>query len=109
MLAENIKRARNERNWTQAVLAEKICVNRTNIASWELGRCQPNSEKLLLLSQALGVTADYLVGAATIRETADLPHPITILSRKMADLQPSQLAVIDTVVTAMVLQNERSK
>ena len=109
MLAENIKRARKERKWTQAVLAEKMCINPANIASWELGRCQPNSEKLFLLSQALGVTADYLIGAASISEIVDLPHPITIVSRKMAGLQPYQLAAIDMVVTAMLLENERSK
>ena len=109
MLAENIKRARKERNWTQAILAEKICVDRTNVASWELGRGEPNSEKLILLAQTLGVTTDYLIGVVAIRETANLPHPIPIISRKMADLLPGQLAIIDTVVTAMLLENERSK
>ena len=51
---EWIRTERKRRGWTQAHLAEIICVHRVTISTYENGRCQPTETILLLLSYVFG-------------------------------------------------------
>lgn len=61
-LNENICNLRKKKNFSQEVLAEKIMVSRQTISNWEVGETTPNAEQLILLSKALEVSVDYLLG-----------------------------------------------
>lgn len=62
MLGARIRRARNEANFTQEELAEKISVGVIQINRYENGKNQPTADVLMRIATALGVSADYLLG-----------------------------------------------
>lgn len=60
-ISKNIKKLRTENGYTQDVLAEKICVTRQAISSWETGRTQPDAQMLIRLSEVFGVPIEMLI------------------------------------------------
>lgn len=58
--AQRIKEARERRGLTQAALAAQLGVARPMIAQWETGARQPWISTLNRLSEALGVTYEWL-------------------------------------------------
>lgn len=69
--AENLKFIRKERNITQEQLAEILDVTRQAVSKWESGNGYPETEKLLIISNKLSVSLDYLLleGAKEINQT----------------------------------------
>jgi len=61
-IGPKIKEQREQREWSQQVLAEKLRVSRQTISKWELGKSYPDLESLVMLAQLFGVSADYLLG-----------------------------------------------
>ncbi len=59
--ADNLQSIRKERQLSQEDLAEKIGVSRQAVSKWEQGSGYPETEKLLVLSQELNVSLDYLM------------------------------------------------
>ena len=59
-LHEKIRRLRQERNWTQADLGEKISVHQKQISSYERGVTVPSTDILMKIAEAFDVTLDYL-------------------------------------------------
>ena len=58
----NIKIARIKKGLTQKQLAKLLGLEYATISRWELGVTNVPSNKLILLSKVLGVSADYLLG-----------------------------------------------
>lgn len=58
---ENLKLIRKERNITQEHLAELLDVSRQAISKWESGNGYPETEKLIMISQKLNISLDYLL------------------------------------------------
>ena len=58
--AENLKYIRKQQDITQEQLAEMLSVSRQAVSKWESGFGYPETEKLLLLSNELNVSLDYL-------------------------------------------------
>lgn len=54
-IASNLKVLRNRQGWSQSQLAEKVSLNRGNIASYESGSAEPSICKLLRISNLLKV------------------------------------------------------
>lgn len=54
-IASNLKVLRNRQGWSQSELAEKVNMNRGNIASYESGSAEPSICKLLRISNLLKV------------------------------------------------------
>lgn len=53
---------RKQAGLTQAQLAEKVGLKRMTIYNYEAGIRQPNTEKLVLLANALNCSIDEIVG-----------------------------------------------
>ena len=68
-IAEKITKLRKEKGLTQSQLAALINVSNKTISRWETGEGYPEISLLLPLAKALGVTTDYLLGAACEQET----------------------------------------
>lgn len=72
-LSDTIKKLRNERGWTQARLAEEICVDESTIGKWEYKlRQNIYFESIIKLSDAFDVSADVFRPDAT---EFNLPNP----------------------------------
>ncbi|MCC8077620.1 MAG: helix-turn-helix domain-containing protein [Oscillospiraceae bacterium] len=57
-----IKTLREERSWTQAELARRLCMTRNGVNSWEQGLSLPSLPMLVQLSYVFSVSSDYLLG-----------------------------------------------
>jgi transcriptional regulator with XRE-family HTH domain len=60
-LAENIRLLRQQKNLTQAALAEVFDLNRTTVSAWEDGRAEPRVALLLALASYFEITLDVLI------------------------------------------------
>lgn len=60
-IGNNIKRLRKINRLSQEKLAEIIDVSRQAVAKWESGKCYPDINKLIILSNIFNVTLDELV------------------------------------------------
>ena len=71
-LGERIKAARIQAGLTQEELADRIGVSRGAVARWELGEIEPKLRNLVVLSELLNVSTDYLLGIKTYNGPEDL-------------------------------------
>ena len=60
-LGTQIKKYRQELDWSQETLAEKTFVSRQTISNWENDKSYPDIQSLLLLSTLFDVSLDQLV------------------------------------------------
>ena len=59
---QRLKMLRQENNMLQQELAEHLKVSKSTVSGWEVGRNQPDYDKLIELSVLFGVSVDYLIG-----------------------------------------------
>lgn len=62
MLSQRLKSARTRSKLTQDQLAAKVNTTKSTISNYENGHSSPSNEMLVLLSDALVVTTDFLLG-----------------------------------------------
>jgi transcriptional regulator with XRE-family HTH domain len=60
-LAQNLRRLRTERGWSQGELAERIGVHLTHVSRVETGKYTPGLDFVVKAAGAFGVTVDDLV------------------------------------------------
>ena len=59
--SEKIAMLRRQKNWSQEELAEKLMVTRQAVSKWESAQSMPDLDKIVQLSELLGVSTDYLL------------------------------------------------
>jgi transcriptional regulator with XRE-family HTH domain len=57
-----VRVARTRRGLTQSQLGERLGVKRSAVSGWEKGRSTPPQDRLYEMADALGITADWLLG-----------------------------------------------
>ena len=62
MLSQRLKSARTRSKLTQEELAAKVNTTKGTISNYENGHSTPSNEMLVLLSDALDISTDYLLG-----------------------------------------------
>jgi len=67
-IARNIKFFREQNEWTQKEIAEKLSISRSVIAKWENNVVTPDISSLMKLSNIFGVTLDLIVGTHSFRD-----------------------------------------
>jgi len=60
-LGEKIKYIREDKNITQATMADSLDLNRVTITGYEIGRRLPDVYTLKKIADFLGVSMDYLL------------------------------------------------
>lgn len=59
---QNLKRARENRKFTQQYVADYLDISRSNIAKYELGTLEPSIEVIGQLAELYEVSTDWLFG-----------------------------------------------
>lgn len=67
MDTNNLKLLRNEKQFRQEDIAEKLSIARQTYSSWETGERTPDIESLIKLADLYNVSLDFLVGRTSIR------------------------------------------
>ena len=80
MLNENIKAIRKSKGLSQQDLADKLNVVRQTISKWEQGLSVPDSDLLIVLSEALETPVSTLLGETVAESEADT---VKALSEKL--------------------------
>ena len=75
--AENLKQLRKDKQLSQEELAEILNVSRQAVSKWEQGIGYPEVEKLLLLSNKLNVSLDYLMSTERSQQSTNNKGKIT--------------------------------
>ncbi len=91
---KRLARLRKERGLTQQQLADKIDVSRRVIAYYEVESDNPPGNIIMLLSEALSITADELLG---LTHTGRSDKPSLRVTRRMKEIEnlpPSQQKVL---------------
>ena len=59
--SSNLKRLRKKADMSQDALAEKLCVSRQTVSSWERGKSYPDLDMLVQISETLRTTPNELL------------------------------------------------
>jgi len=112
---ERLREWRQRRGLTQAELGKKADVPTVSVSHFETGHRFPNAESLRRISDALGVSADYLLGRAKepTGEDLDAADPeIAVLFRRfqsMSEEARDQIKQLFETVEAMDKKRRRSR
>ena len=74
ILAENIRKQRTSKGISQTDLARMLNIRPQSISKWERNIAMPDIENLCLLSQALSISVDQLLGNALHQEKLLIGH-----------------------------------
>ncbi len=77
--AEKLKLIRKERNVTQEELAEMLEVSRQAVSKWESGNGYPETEKLIMISNELNISLDYLLKDEAVLEEKEKEEPKAVV------------------------------
>lgn len=62
MFPQKLKKAREETGFTQREVAKELQISNSTIASYEIGRTEPDIEMLGTLADFYNVSTDWLLG-----------------------------------------------
>ena len=88
-LGEVIQKKRLECGLSQEKLAEQVGVSRQAVSKWEVNDALPDTDKLVPLARALGITVDELLGNAALEE----PQPYSSGNVVVPEKHPSWLSM----------------
>ena len=91
MLSQRLKIARSKSKLTQDGLSKKVNTTKSTISNYENGHSSPSNEMLVLLSDALNVSTDYLLGKTEYLVT---PKTITVAGQEI-NLSMEELKVFE--------------
>jgi transcriptional regulator with XRE-family HTH domain len=59
-IKDRIKQLRQEKNWSQTQLAQKMEIHQKQVSAYERGRNVPSTEVLIKIAEIFNVSLDYL-------------------------------------------------
>ena len=91
ILADKIIFMRKQHGWSQEQFAEQLGVSRQAVSKWESGLSIPDLDKIIKMSNILGVTTDYLLKD----EISELPRSATAETAASYDCDDSVLVTVE--------------
>ena len=108
-IGDKIKRLRQDKNWSQEQLAQKIDVSRRFIGVYETSKSLPSAATLQKLAEVFGVSVDYLLSDDQTKNLATVPIIDKTLLEYFEEIQhmnPSDQQAIKTLLEAMIIKNK---
>jgi transcriptional regulator with XRE-family HTH domain len=110
-LADNLKRLRKKRRWSQTQLAEQIGSHLSHINRIETGKYNPSLDVVQKLATVFNVTIDYLVSDTDedfkeVRiEDKNLMERVKLIDSLEKDDKAALIRVIDSMLTKKKILN----
>ena len=103
-LGKRIKQLRRERHLTAELFADMVDISTSFVREIERGNKKPALDTFVAIANCLGVSADALLCDEITKAE---PLMLNSITKKMKDLKPEQLQMVEAVFNAML--NEFSK
>ena len=106
-LHERIKRLRQERNWSQSQLGQKLGVHQKQISSYERGVHTPSVDLLIRMAELFNVSLDYLAfeNREDIRQVNIADRELIRKLEAIDKLSAADKATIKAVLDSFILKN----
>ena len=65
MIAEKVKKLREQKGLSQAELARLLGITRSSVNAWEMGISVPSTQYIVDLAGVFDISTDYLLGVAS--------------------------------------------
>lgn len=104
-IGEKILSLRKARGWSQEELADKIGVSRQAVSRWEADSAKPDADKIILICDLFGVSADYLLRENYAGEMGQLKQNALVEAIRRMPLWESVCAIISLfglLITVMI-------
>ena len=98
VIADNIKKQRNEKKWSQDDLAAKLQIARPTISKWENALSEPSSSQLAEIAKIFGVSTDLMIG-----NSAKKPEKIMIVDTSVLMKKPVLINELDDIVDEIII------
>lgn len=108
-MENRIKKIRLENGVSQKVIAAYLDVPVTTYASYEQGKSQPSSERLIKLADYFNVSVDYLLGRTPYKRPTDDPDLVWGYGTLDRDLTPDELEQLKSYVEMMIKAHDSEK
>ena len=95
-LGRRIRKQRVQRGWTQEALAERVSVSTSFVGHVERGTRKASLETLVSMSNALGVSLDYLL-SGSLNNSVIGPMPKGLNSQQRTALQEILTTIQDNL------------
>ncbi len=105
MLNENIKSLRKSKGLSQQELAVKLNVVRQTISKWEQGLSVPDSDMLILISEALEAPVSTLLGETVAEPKADalqaISEKLEIINLQLAQRKATRRKILHWLLISL--------
>jgi transcriptional regulator with XRE-family HTH domain len=107
-LAENIKRLRKEKGWSQGELGEKIGCHLSHVNRIETGKYTPSLETVINIARAFEVPLDYLVNSAdgSLEEVRIEDQTLANRIKLLNTLDDKEREVVTQVIDALLTKRK---
>lgn len=111
MFAENLKKIRKDKGYTQEILAEKLNVVRQTVSKWEKGLSLPDVDMLSKIANALETNVNILLdGQITttdqseiVKQLAKINEQLTIKNRRYKKIMKTIAIILLIIVIFGIL------
>lgn len=111
MFAENLKKIRKDKGYTQEILAEKLNVVRQNVSKWEKGLSLPDVDMLSKIANVLETNVNILLdGQITttdqseiVKQLAKINEQLTIKNRRYKKIMKTIAIILLIIVIFGIL------
>lgn len=96
MVADRIKRLREQSDMTQTMLAKHLGITRASVNAWEMGISVPSTQYVIALAGVFDVSTDYLLGvdaSSTISVTGLTDGDIAIVHELVDHLREKNRSI----------------
>lgn len=104
--AERLRKLRYQKGVPQRVMAEQIGMSAIHYGRYEQGKAMPNSDVLKRLSDALGVSGDYLLGGHTEGKGSLEDRDMLALFEQAQQLADKDKQVVKTLIEAFLIKKK---
>lgn len=105
MLSENIKAIRKSKGLSQQELAVKLHVVRQTLSKWEQGLSVPDSDALVLMSEALETPVSTLLGESVVEAEVDglqaIAAKLEVINLQLARKKATRRKILQWICIAL--------
>lgn len=105
VIADNIRKYRLEKKWSQDDLANKMKIARPTISKWENAQSEPSSSQLAELSEIMGISPEVLLGSSSKKPQKVIVLDTSVLIKKPVVIN-ELIETFDEVIIPDIVINE---